>query len=541
MDVVGYSKLLLDEQRELQQLIGEIVRNTEQVRSAEAIGKLLRLPVGDGMALVFFNSLEAPVKCALEISKALRNQPRIQLRMGVHSGPVNQVRDVNDRTNIAGAGINIAQRVMDCADGGHILLSKRVAEDLAQSRQWQPHLHELGECSVKHGVNISVVNLYTDELGNPEIPEKIKKAEEERAAAAAASRPPPMVRRKNALIAAATLVVAILLIGFWVFSRLGGPIFQAVEKGIAVLPFENFSAEKENAFFADGIQDDILTSLAQIRGLRVISRSSVMGFRASSSRNLRAISKALGVANVLEGSVRREGNRVVVNVQLIDAEHDRHIWANRYDRTLDDALGLQGELAGEIADALRVSLSREEKAQVKKKPTANADAYVVYLRANQIERNPDTLLADYKMAERLYLEAITLDPNFALAHARLASTCAQVFHFYEPTDTWKTKARSEADTALRLQPNLAEAHLALGQCIYWIDEAYDRALQEFDTASTFDAIHLRKNTVTPSQSLDLLNNDLVLDFARAFAGRAESVALQMTGGIHFRAAARGFV
>ncbi|PYL65262.1 MAG: hypothetical protein DMF25_04200 [Verrucomicrobia bacterium] len=482
MDVVGYSKLLLDEQRELQQLIGEIVRNTEQVRSAEAIGKLLRLPVGDGMALVFFNSLEAPVKCALEISKALRNQPRIQLRMGVHSGPVNQVRDVNDRTNIAGAGINIAQRVMDCADGGHILLSKRVAEDLAQSRQWQPHLHELGECSVKHGVNISVVNLYTDELGNPEIPEKIKKAEEERAASAAASRPPPMVRRKNALIAAATLVVAILLIGFWVFSRLGGPIFQAVEKGIAVLPFENFSAEKENAFFADGIQDDILTSLAQIRGLRVISRSSVMGFRASSSRNLRAISKALGVANVLEGSVRREGNRVVVNVQLIDAEHDRHIWANRYDRTLDDALGLQGELAGEIADALRVSLSREEKAQVKKKPTANADAYVVYLRANQIERNPDTLLADYKMAERLYLEAITLDPNFALAHARLASTCAQVFHFYEPTDTWKTKARSEADTALRLQPNLAEAHLALGQCIYWIDEAYDRALQEFDTA-----------------------------------------------------------
>src|SRR5438874_1633283 len=482
MDVVGYSKLLLDEQRELQQLIGEIVRNTEQVRSAEAIGKLLRLPVGDGMALVFFNSLEAPVKCALEISKALRNQPRIQLRMGVHSGPVNQVRDVNDRTNIAGAGINIAQRVMDCADGGHILLSKRVAEDLAQSRQWQPHLHELGECSVKHGVNISVVNLYTDELGNPEIPEKIKKAEEERAAAAAASRRPPMVRRKTALIAAATLVVAILLIGFWVFSRLGGPIFQAVEKGIAVLPFENFSAEKENAFFADGIQDDILTSLAQIRGLRVISRSSVMGFRASSSRNLRAISKALGVANVLEGSVRREGNRVVVNVQLIDAEHDRHIWANRYDRTLDDALGLQGELAGEIADALRVSLSREEKAQVGKKPTANADAYVVYLRANQIERNPDTLLADYKMAERLYLEAITLDPNFALAHARLASTCAQVFHFYEPTDTWKTKARSEADTALRLQPNLAEAHLALGQCIYWIDEAYDRALQEFDTA-----------------------------------------------------------
>ena len=482
MDVVGYSKLLLDEQREVQQQLTEIVRNTEQVRSAEAVGKLIRVPAGDGMALVFFNSPEGPVQCAIEISKVLKTQTLIQLRMGIHSGPVNVVRDVNDRTNVAGAGINIAQRVMDCGDAGHILLSKRVAEDLAQSRQWHPCLHDLGECAVKHGVPLFLVNFYTDEVGNPQLPEKIKKTQEERAAAAAASRPPPMVLRKNVLLAAATLVAAILLIGFGILSRLRGPIFQAVEKSIAVLPFENFSAEKENAFFADGIQDDILTSLAQIRGLRVISRSSVMGFRGSSSRNLRAISKALGVANVLEGSVRREANRVVVNVQLIDAAHDRHVWANRYDRTLDDALGLQGELAAEIADALRVTLSPEEKAQVEKKPTVNTEAYVVYLRANQIERNPDTLLEDYKMAERLYLQAITLDPNFALAHARLASTCAQIFHFYEPTDTWKTKSRSEADTALRLQSKLAEAHLALGQCIYWIDEDYDRALREFDTA-----------------------------------------------------------
>src|ERR1043166_164173 len=399
MDVVGYSKLLLDEQREVQQQLTEIVRNTEQVRSAEAVGKLIRVPAGDGMALVFFNSPEGPVQCAIEISKVLKTQTLIQLRMGIHSGPVNVVRDVNDRTNVAGAGINIAQRVMDCGDAGHILLSKRVAEDLAQSRQWHPCLHDLGECAVKHGVPLFLVNFYTDEVGNPQLPEKIKKTQEERAAATAASRPPPMVRRKNVLLAAATLVAAILLIGFGILSRLRGPIFQAVEKSIAVLPFENFSAEKENAFFADGIQDDILTSLAQIRGLRGISRSSVMGLRGSSSRNLRAISKALGVANVLEGSVRREANRVVVNVQLIDAAHDRHVWANRYDRTLDDALGLQGELAAEIADALRVTLSPEEKAQVEKKPTVNTEAYVVYLRANQIERNPDTLLEDYKMAE----------------------------------------------------------------------------------------------------------------------------------------------
>jgi TolB-like protein/Tfp pilus assembly protein PilF len=371
---------------------------------------------------------------------------------------------------------------MDCGDAGHILLSKRVAEDLEQYARWRPQLHQLGECAVKHGVSVSVVNLYTDEVGNPAMPEKLKKAQEERAAAAAASRPPPMLRRKHVLIAASVLLVAAIGTGLWVFSLQRAARLGTSLKSIAVLPFENFSADKENAFFADGIQDDILTSLARIRDLKVISRSSVMQFRDVTARNLREIGKILGVANILEGSVRREGNRVVINVQLIDATHDRHVWANRYDRTLADSLGLQGELAGEIADALRVTLSPEEKAQVEKKPTGNEEAYVVYLRANQIERNPDTLLEDFKKADQLYMQAITLDPNFALAHARLASTCAQIFHFFEPLDSWKEKARSEADVALRLQPNLAEAHLALGQYIYWIDGDYDRALQEFDTA-----------------------------------------------------------
>jgi TolB-like protein/Tfp pilus assembly protein PilF len=476
MDVVGYSKLLLNEQRELQQQLSQIVRDTEPFRTAESAGKLIRLPVGDGMALVFFNSPEAPVRCALETSKALKENPRLLLRMGIHSGPVNQVTDVNDRTNIAGAGINIAQRVMDCADGGHILLSKRMAEDLAQSRQWQPFLHDLGECEVKHGVNISVVNLYGDDFGNSQVPEKIKKTREQRIAAEAASRPRPASRRRNVLIGAGVVaVVALASLFLFVYP-------SRSEKSIAVLPFENFSDDKENAFFADGIQDDILTSLARIQGLRVISRTSVMGYRGGKSLNLRTISKELDVNNVLEGSVRRESNRVVVTVQLIDARHDRHLWANRYDRPLADSLGLQGELAEEIADALRVTLSPEEKARVEKKPTGNADAYVVYLQANHIERNPDTLLEDFKKAEQLYLRAITLDPTFALAHARLASTQAQIYHFYEPLDSWKSKARAEAELALRLQPNLAEAHLALGQCDYWMEQDYDRALQEFATA-----------------------------------------------------------
>ena len=280
--------------------------------------------------------------------------------------------------------------------------------------------------------------------------------------------------------------VLLLVIAMLIYQRLPfrADTGEAIpEKSIAVLPFANLSNEQTNAFFADGVQDDILTSLAEINDLRVISRSSVMQFRDLGARNLREIATTLGVANILEGSVRREGDRVVVNVQLIDARNDRHIWAHRYDRTLTDSLGLQGELAREIADALRASLSADEKARVAIKPTQNADAYVFYLRANQISRNPDTLLEDYKTAEQLYRQAITLDPGFALAHARLASVSAEIFHYYEPTDAWKSKARAEAETALRLQPNLAEAHFALGQCIYWMDQDYDRALEQFEIAS----------------------------------------------------------
>src|SRR5436853_3498922 len=380
MDLVGYSKLLVYEQRELVEHLTEIVRNTEQVRAAETADKVIRLPAGDGMALVFFNSPEAPVQCAIEIAEKLKQYPQLKLRMGIHSGPVNEVRDVNGRANVAGAGINIAQRVMDCGDAGHILLSKRVAEDLAQSRQWLPFLHDLGECAVKHGVPIFIVNLYADEIGNAQLPEWIKQWQSEQAAQAADGAPSGF-RRTGLLIAAGALLIAVATFGVWLYFKQAEGTSLVPEKTIAVLPFQNFSPDKENAFFADGVQDDILTSLAKIKDLRVISRSSVMNFRDAAAQNLRAVGKTLGVANVLEGSVRREGDRVVVNVQLVDAKSARQIWANRYDRTLADSLGLQGELASEIAEALRATLSTDEQARVTAKPTQNPDAYVFYLRA----------------------------------------------------------------------------------------------------------------------------------------------------------------
>ena len=483
MDLVGYSTLLLDEQRQYLEQLTEIVRGSEQVRHAKEARKLIRLPVGDGMALVFFESPEAPVRCAIEISKKLKEYPHLKLRMGIHSGPINEVRDVNDSANVAGAGINLAQRIMDCGDDKHILLSKRVAEDLGHSREWGPYLHDLGDYAVKHGVPVFLVNFYGNGVGNPELPKMVYQSRSEQAAKAATGRAPRKSRRMYLAIATTIFLLAAAALSFWFYARQKSAAALPEEKSIAVLPFENFSPEKDNAFFADGIQDDILTSLAKIKDLRVISRSSVIGFRGAAGQNLRDIGRKLAVANILEGSVRKEGDRVVVNVQLIDPHNNRQVWANRYDRTLVDSLGLQGELASEIADTLRATLSDAEKAQAAAKPTQSADAYVFYLRANQISRNPDTLLEDYKTAEQLYMQAIELDPKFALAHARLASVCAEVFRYYEPTDSWRTKAFAEAETALRLQPNLAEGHFALGQCIYWMDKDYDKALEQFEIAS----------------------------------------------------------
>jgi len=202
-DIVGYSKLPTDRQSELLRQLNEVVRGTEQFRAAEAAGKLVRLPTGDGMALAFFTSPDAPVRCALEIAEALKTRPEIKLRMGVDSGPVDQVSDVNDRSNVAGAGINMAQRVMDCGDAGHILLSKRVAGDLAQYSKWQPRLHDLGEVEVKHGVTVSLVNLYTEDLGNSAVPEKIQRRREEQALASRGS-----MRRRIGVAAATLLAMA---------------------------------------------------------------------------------------------------------------------------------------------------------------------------------------------------------------------------------------------------------------------------------------------------------------------------------------------
>jgi TolB-like protein/Tfp pilus assembly protein PilF len=320
------------------------------------------------------------------------------------------------------------------------------------------------------------------------------------------------------------LIIGVLAFAvvFLLYQRFGpgGGAVVGPEKSIAVLPFENFSDDKENAFFADGIQDDILTSLAKIHELKVISRTSVMPYRGATKNNLPQIAQALGVVNVLEGSVRRGEGRVVVSVQLIDARSDRHLWAKRYDRPLADSLGLQGELASEIAGELRATLSPEEKGRVETKPTENPDAYVLYLKARAHESNPDRLFEDFKLAERLYSEAIQHDPSFALAYARLSATLAGIYHWFDPTDERKAQIKRNAERALELKNDLGEGHLALGLYYYWTEANYNKALEEFRVAAAalpndseigYVSAAIRRRQGKWEQNLDLLKRSQNLD------------------------------
>ncbi len=286
-------------------------------------------------------------------------------------------------------------------------------------------------------------------------------------------------RRRNLIMLIATGVIISAGAGFFLLPRASA---RKIDKSIAVLPFQNLSDEKENAYFADGIQDDILTNLSKIGDLKVISRTSVMSYRGDAVRNAREIGKALGVATLLEGSVRRSGNRVRVNVQLINANNDEHIWAEDYDRDLTDVFAIQTDLAQKIASALQAKLSPNEKARLDRRPTQNADAYLLFVQAHDYSTRMDLFRDTSLKAEPLFEQAIKLDPDFALAFAGLSMVQSWVYHSSDPNPARREKARLNAEAALRLQPDLPEGHLALGLSYYYGDRDYERALAEFEIA-----------------------------------------------------------
>ena len=533
MDIVGYSKLLTDEQSEALQELNQIVRSTEAAREAEAAGALTVLPTGDGMALVFTGSVEEPVECALEISQALRAQPSLPVRMGIHSGPTHHVKDANGRENIAGIGINIAQRVMDCGDAGHILVSKRVADDLAQRRRWQPYIHELGDVEVKHGVVVSLVNLYAETIGNPTPPTRLGKAR--------GSIPGSRVGTRKAIspFARAIFILAVLLLALAVMSVIFAPaimrtldqrrlatlpqptatappsladtIKSAVakqitdelqselsrkkkaagqptstgsaipEKSIAVLPFENLSEDKSNAYFAEGIQDEILTRLSKIADLKVISRSSTQKYK-SAPDNLREVGQQLGVANLLEGSVQKAGNAVHINVQLIKAATDEHVWAESYDRELQNIFGVEGEVAGAIADQLNAKLSGKEKRELGARPTKNPDAYDAYLRGLAFEGGVQDFQASLLKSIDAFENAVRLDPEFAIAWAHLCRQNGLAFiNNVGQAPERREAARKALDMAIKFGPELVETQLAKACYKYYCERDYEGAKAQLES------------------------------------------------------------
>jgi adenylate cyclase len=438
IDIVGYSKLLIHEQLERLEKLREIVRATESFRAAQREAKLMRLPTGDGGALVFHTSPEAPVKCAMEIARELKKHPELRVRMGIHSGPVKGVTDLSEQGNIAGAGINIAQRVMDCGDAGHILVSKRVADDLENYAQWRPLLHDLGTCEVKHGISLALFNLYSDEIGNPEQPKKFRTEE-----------------RKIDIVTP-----------------------TAPRKSIAVLPFENLSEDKANVYFADGIHEEILTRLSRIRDLKVISRTSTQRFK-NTAEQIPDIAKQLGVATILEGSVRKAGDKVRVHVQLIDAENDAHLWAERYDRQLDDIFEVESDIAGKIADALQATLTGAEQRAISSRPTQNIEAHELYLRGRFYWNK--WLGPEFDKSRQYYQQAIELDPNYALPYAGLADFYgfAFAFGFLPPEEKWAKLEEDTAKKALELDPTLGEAYNPLAAATLYFHRDWPAAERYF--------------------------------------------------------------
>jgi len=419
VDIVGYTKLLIHEQLEQLEKLREIARGTETFRAAQAEGKLMRLPTGDGGALVFRTGPDDPVKCAVEIARELKKHPALRVRMGIHSGPVTEVMDLNEQGNIAGAGINIAQRVMDCGDAGHILLSKRVASDIEQFAQWRPLLHDLGSCEVKHAVSLALFNLYSEEFGNPECPKRFAQVDREVADKVAPSAP---------------------------------------QKSIAVLPFENLSDDKANVYFADGIQEEVLTRLSRIADLKVISRTSTQRFKGASGP-LPDIAKQLGVANILEGSVRKAGDKVRVHVQLIDAENDAHLWAERYDRQLDDIFAVESDIAEKIADALQAKLTGAERRAIAAQPTKNTEAHDLYLKGKHHWRN--FYAPGYERVREYFEQAIALDASYAPAYVGLSlyHSWASANGIFAP-EHWPL-AEEAVQKALEFDDTLVEAYNAL--------------------------------------------------------------------------------
>ena len=456
LDVIGYSKLLLDAQRKTMAELNEVVRGSTRFQVASTAGKLIRLPTGDGVALVFFGDPAEAMECAVEIATGLKAYPNVPVRMGLHSGPVNRVVDVNEQPNVAGAGIDMAQRVMDCGDGGHILLSKRIAYDLAPMARWNPHLYEMGEAEVKHGEKISLVNFHTEAVGNPDIPLKLKRA---RAEATRRQRLRSLGQRLASI--AAVLAVTGGAFAFYLYAQRRTRIEPAApppppDKSIAVLPFVDLSPAKDQGYFCDGVSEEILDALAKVEGLRVVARTSSFSFKGKDA-DVSEIGRRLNVSSVLEGSLRRDGNRIRVTAQLVNARDGFHVWSDTFEKEMQGVFVLQDQITGAIVDALKVKLA----AVPRVRPVQNAEAYDLYLRGLDLSNRSDE--ASLRRSLDYFQRALDKDPSLGRAWTGTAKDWIWLADAYVAPKEAYPKAGAAGRKALELDERDPDAHAYLGE------------------------------------------------------------------------------
>jgi len=448
IDIVGYSKLSINEQQATVDELTQVVLSGEQFQKADAADGLIKIASGDGMALIFYTSPEAPVRCAIEISRALKDHPPLQVRMGIHSGPASGVVDVTGRANLTGAGLNMANRVMECGDAGHILLSKHVAEDLEEFEEWRPLLHDLGTIEVKHGVRLHVVNLYNESLGNAAIPKKI----------AAANRSASRRAKSRALLTlfALALVIAAITLFLLYRGRLRESGFPAGAKSIAVLPFEDLSQTKDQQYFCDGMSEEILDALAKVEGLRVVARTSSFSFKGENV-DVGQVGKRLGVENVLEGSLRREGNRVRITTKLSNTRNGFQLWSETYERELQGVFALQDEITRAVVDALKLKLALSLPVREQR----NTEAYDLYLQGLYLSNKG----SEKELREGLtfFQRALEKDPKLSRAWTGIAKIWFYLADVYvKPLEAYPA-SRAAALKAIELDDKDAEAHCYLAE------------------------------------------------------------------------------
>ncbi len=523
MDIVGYSLLPMDRQKDYLAEFQRIVRDSPRFLAAEASGEIVSLPTGDGVALVFLRDPLAPLQCALEVAAGLKSRPHLKVRMGINSGPVFRVSDVNSNANVAGNGINMAQRVMDCGDAGHILVSKGVAETLQQLSHWAPHLTDLGEVAVKHGVRVHIFNLTVGEVGVRELSSRMK-------APVANSRKPSKLR----IAVGVTVLLAVLAVSGWFIKRARWSGGTPDEASIAVLPFADISQEKNQAYFAEGLAEELLEGLAQVPGLRVSARASSFHFK-DGGGDFRTIRNKLQVSSILQGSVRKFGNRARISVQLIETSDGFQLWSDSFDREMSDILAVQQDIARAVVAKLKLTALATHPPAVAAR-NVNGAAYDAYLQALYLDHLGDR--ESLQKAELLYEQSLQLDPTSARAWASLGSNRAdQALHNYIPHDEGFAKARQALDRARALDPNLARPHSTLAWISMYHDwnwdaaTFYSRKALSLDPASTAGmntaatlamvlghreeaiALYRRAIRIDPLSSAKLLNEGLVLYYS----------------------------